>query len=391
MKTIHPLLLCLVSAAFGPGARATEPTTGKILILDNDRTLEGDIERQDERYVVRRTVGITYVRADRVLKLCASKSEALAFLQHRANLEDPDERLRLARWCHLQGLGEEALKEIKAALALRPDHPETQRLHRYLEESVRYAREKVKGSTEAETALRNAAHSSPPPITITADSLNQFTTRIQPILMNACVRCHSSPDNGGNFQLIRSQGVGSTNRRAIQENLAAVLGQLQGSQPERSPLLVKAVSAHGPTGEPPLKGRQAEAFRYLEDWVKLTLEKNPHLQETLKPPARLLDAPPPVPEKSVPTVVRTPAAPVQPEVPATPAPVRTDVTATPARLPDPAPPRPVPVTPTPTPAPVIDPAAEADPESEFDPIHFNRQAHPNHNTKDPAPKTREKE
>src|SRR5262249_56616653 len=95
--------------AAGPG----NAETGKVLVLDNDRTLEGDIERVGDRYRVRRTVGVTWVPADRVAGLCASKEEALAFLRRRTNLNDPDDRLRLARWCHLQGLRDQALVEAK--------------------------------------------------------------------------------------------------------------------------------------------------------------------------------------------------------------------------------------------------------------------------------------
>src|SRR5215510_2445544 len=125
MKTTFRLVLCALLAAAGRAPRAAgqePPASGKVLVLDNDRTLEGEVERVGEQYRVRRSLGVTWVPAERVQRLCASKEDALAFLRRRANLADPDERLRLARWCHLQGLRDQALVEVKAAVELRPDH-----------------------------------------------------------------------------------------------------------------------------------------------------------------------------------------------------------------------------------------------------------------------------
>src|SRR5687768_4627173 len=130
--------LLLVALVVG-GLRAGEPASGKVLILDSGRTLEGEIERDGDEYRVRRAIGTTHVPAARVSKLCASKADALAYLRGRANLEDPDERLRLARWCHLEGMREDAVKEARQALALRPEHAESKRLLGYLEQWAKHA------------------------------------------------------------------------------------------------------------------------------------------------------------------------------------------------------------------------------------------------------------
>src|ERR1700676_4124238 len=99
------LSLC-VAAIIVPAAvrlRAAEPkpplATGHVLILDNERTLEGDIERDGDRYRIRRSIGETWVPGDKVLRLCANWQDAYDYLRTSANLMDPDERIRLARWC----------------------------------------------------------------------------------------------------------------------------------------------------------------------------------------------------------------------------------------------------------------------------------------------------
>lgn len=336
MKTPLSLLAAFLLAA--QAAHTQELSSGKVLVLDNDRTLEGDIDRLDNQYRVRRSAGITWVPTEKVLKLCRDKADALAFLRTRANLQDPDERLRLARWCHLQGLRDEALTEVKAAVELRADHAESQRLLRYLSQSVRHAPQ----ATASATPAPKTPYKEPPAITITGDSLGQFATRIQPILMNACARCHAATGHEGAFRLERSSGQGLASRRSLQVNLAAVLAQLHSKQPERSPLLVKAMSAHGPTSEAPLKGRQAEAFAVMEDWVRATLANNPHLQDAIAA------APTPVQKPTPPPPPPPPGKEEKPATPETPAGVR-DI------------------------PPLIE---QEEPESEYDPLPFNRQMHP---------------
>jgi hypothetical protein len=273
MKTIGFLLagvlplalLAVCTRAQPPGAVAQ---TGKVLVLENERTLEGDIERLGEQYRVRRSVGETWIQGVRVLRLCASLEEAYRFLRGRANLNDPDEHLRLAEWCRERGLREQALAEARQAVALRPDHPRSQRLLTVLEQAP-----------AAPVAARAEAEPACPMLDVNTESLAAFATRVQPILMNACAGCHAN-GKGGAFKLVRSFEVGIGNRRHTQQNLTAVLGQVNLGQPQNSPLLLKAVSFHASGMEqPPLKGQQAAAYKTLEDWVVKTVAHNPQLRE----------------------------------------------------------------------------------------------------------------
>src|SRR5262249_35097951 len=100
MKNAIRYLLCGVAFAAPVVSWAAEPgtpgTTGRVLVFDNERALEGDIRCEGSHYCVRRAVGEVWLPDDRVLKLCANWEEALAFVRSQANLRDPDERLRLA-------------------------------------------------------------------------------------------------------------------------------------------------------------------------------------------------------------------------------------------------------------------------------------------------------
>jgi hypothetical protein len=255
----------------------TARTTGKVLVLDNENTLTGDIERIDDKYRIKRLIGETWVPASRALRLCASLEEAYAFLQSRANLNDPDERLRLADWCRQHGLTAQALTEAEAAVALRPRDARAKRLAAFLLEM----------KTRPLATAAPAPEKKLPPIDVTAESLSVFAARVQPILMNACANCHTA-GRGGSFQLIRTYQGGLGDRRSLEQNLAVVLSHVNTSQPIVSRLLTKSVSLHGlGMTTAPLRGRQAPAYLTLERWVMDTLANNPQLRANVanEPPA----------------------------------------------------------------------------------------------------------
>jgi hypothetical protein len=325
--------IAFLSAGRALAAPPEQATTGKVLVLDNERTIEGDIERIGSQYRVRHSVGETVIPGERVLRLCPDVRAAYTFLRSRANLNDPDECLRLAEWCRQHTLREEALAEVQEAVNLRPQHAVSRRLLEHLRQT-RPTDVAAKPATEPEPVM--------PPVDLTADAMGLFATRVQPILMNTCASCHAA-EKGGKFKLTRSYESEANNRKVIQQNLAAVLAQVNLQEPRVSPLLTKAVSVHGPLAQAPLKNRQAPAYRALEEWVRLALASNPALYEQN---SRSPDAKSP---KSEATFAAD--APTQ-DVPA--------------------------ATPMPPAGQPAKPAA-ADP---FDPAIFNRMAHPD---KQPAP------
>jgi hypothetical protein len=118
-----------------------------------------------------------------------------------------------------------------------------------------------------------------PAIEISSESMGQFVSRVQPILMNTCASCHVG-EKGGAFKLARATEGGTVSRRATQQNLATVLGHLTLARPEVSPLLVKAVSIHGDANQPPIKSRQSPPYRAIEEWIRATIANNPQLQDS---------------------------------------------------------------------------------------------------------------
>jgi hypothetical protein len=299
---VSVLLPATLHAQDAPHSR----TKGRVIILQNYRALEGDIERVGEQYRIRQSSGEITVPADTVLWLCVSWNDAFATLCKQANMRDPDERLRLARWCEQHGLHEQALAEVTAAIRMRPEHAETKRLLAVLRGAA--AQRTAPGSPPPS---REAA-APMPSVHLSAESLGMFTSRVQPILMNTCANCHAT-GRTGTFKLTRCSDP-TLNRRGLQQNLAAVLAQVNVEKPAVSPLLVWAVSAHGGSAQAPLQGRASPLFQSLQTWVEELAINDPHLlhkDDGTAPVAVSRPAGPSAPAKAAPppqTAVRQPPA-----------------------------------------------------------------------------------
>jgi hypothetical protein len=130
----------------------------------------------------------------------------------------------------------------------------------------------------------------PPPGGADSAAVRGFPTKAQPVLMNLCAGCHAGPGNTSGFAFDRVR-EGYVNAEVGRRNAEAAIRFVNRDDPSASPLLVKAVTAHGGQKAPALKDRTAPAFQALELWVHQ---------------AAAADGPPKVKATSVPRV-RAPA------------------------------------------------------------------------------------
>jgi hypothetical protein len=276
----------LASAAMVPCAADGQPlrTKGTVLILHNERAISGDIERVGDGYLVRRE-GELWLPASKVKCLCASWDEALALLRSQANLDDADERLRLARWCEQNGLFTQAVDEAKYALEMRPKQSGLKQYVQYLEHAAEMS------TRPPAPVVAKKEQESAPSLDLSADALSLFVTKVQPILMNTCAQCHATPQ-AGHFQLTRISGIGAGWQRATQANMVAAVRQINLDNAELSPLLIKAISKHGTAIKAPLGGRNTPPFHILKEWVENTIANNPHLRHELNQDATTASAKP---------------------------------------------------------------------------------------------------
>lgn len=261
MNPTFRLLACLVVLA--AAARAEPPPPVRVLVLDNENLLEGEITRVETGYQVRRPVGGDMtLPATRVLAVVADRRAAFDVVAARSNPRDADERLRLANWCLANRLMPEALAEARTAARMRDRFAAADRLVRALEAMEKLTPPPpevvpVKAEAPAKVVVADVK-----PVDYNGESFPLFATKVNAILVNACASCHAAPEAKA-FRLTRTGG-----RAGVSQNLTAALPHVTPADPLRSPLLVNAVTPHGTATEAPLRSRTHPAYASLETWVR---------------------------------------------------------------------------------------------------------------------------
>jgi hypothetical protein len=359
MKTLLRLLV-VPAVVVGVGVLhaqdgRTELTKGKVLLLKTGHAMEGDIELLGTQFCIHRGKSEVWIAHDKTVRLCADWDDAYAYALTQIKLDDANDRMKLARWCHMQRLPQKALEQARTALELQPHNSDARQMVTLLERVLKET--PAKPATPVPAAPARAVEPAPT-VDVSFASQVAFSTKVQPILMNRCAICHAIAE-GGKFRLERVSESGQG--ASAQRNLAAVLRYIDLHHPAISPLLVKAITPHGDAQSPPIKDRTAKPMQTMQQWVEQTVANNPQLKEyrAVKTPTPAKIPPKP---KPAPLPAQTTAAPgpgvdvVSQTVPR----IEIDKSNPPRALPGEATRAPT----SPTPA------------DEFDAVHFNRWAHP---------------
>jgi hypothetical protein len=245
------------------------PGIGSVVLLQDNKLVEGTVTQNGEKILVRRgSIEVPYPK-DRVQFIGKSKGECYSHLAGKVKPDDAPGRFKLARWCMYNGLREQALAEAQAVVKLQPNHAMAAELARTMEESIRLfngdGTSKLPPPDAPKPATPKAGEAE---LEVNAEAAAAFTPRVQPVLVNLCADCHAKPSYSGSFKL--ACGTGPDHDAAIaKQNLRIVLGQIKKNDPASSPLLEKALAAHGGMKQAAFANRMAPAFRVLEAWVVL--------------------------------------------------------------------------------------------------------------------------
>lgn len=246
------LLACILPAS---GALFAEETTGfvprqAVVLLTNGELLSGKVSLAGDQYFVWVPEGEIRLPTKRVQRVCDTVDDAYSYLA-RSSMGSIDDHLGLAAWCLRYELLGYAAKEISAAIALNADHPRIALFARRLE----LAQTRLKApSAVSDASTDNLSTETDEPeeigpvvLDLAEGGVAEFTSRLQPLLINKCAGagCHGTSTESS-FRLIRNVGNRYPTRGQTQQNLIAVLQQIDKEQPQNSPLLLKPLEpAHG--------------------------------------------------------------------------------------------------------------------------------------------------
>jgi hypothetical protein len=286
------------------------------ILLRDDRVLKGVVtSKEDEDAIVLTTaLGAMTYRGDRIEKVGASMEELLQYKRGLVPDDDPDEQMKLARWCLTNGLPGEARRHLGLILDLSPKHRQALAMRGSLDmsearmarrqsvdEDVRQAGVDVEAPgpaaldpTIVQKARRGMGVSDLPVVfDLTPNAAikraGEFQRYVQPVLQLHCARCHDERHDGS-FQLVPIVRKSDQTPEAIRANLDAVLRLVDREDPGKSELLTSALRFHGggKNPRPIFQGSNDRAYQILAAWVN-TLRSKPVPHPLAGVPARQED------------------------------------------------------------------------------------------------------
>jgi hypothetical protein len=248
-----------------------------VLILVDGRVVNGKFTPRPDGYDVQLAVGRIFIGSDRVRFVARDLSDAYDRMRASQPSFSPDVHLDLARWCLNNRLPEQARREVLDALHLDPNRSDAKRMLELLVAQEGGSKGTNKGSSTSAgsglTEFPTAQKSAGPAIEmrslagLSRPVAQEFTRHVQPLMMNKCANsgCHGTRHTG-NFQLTSTHR--GTSPAIAERNLAAVLKQVDLTNPNASPLLEALDGSHGGANTPLFRGRSgSQQMAVLRQWV----------------------------------------------------------------------------------------------------------------------------
>ena len=273
MRRLSVFLVCYAAAC----CYADPPSWGTqqgVLVLRTGRVLRGEITQVGDRFII--AIGDSdeiAVPAASVDLHCQNLDEAYRRRSERiSRVATASAHLALADWCLSNELLPQAAEQLLAAQQLEPKNAEVARFERRLQVAARQGEGPAparptptpSGSVklEQQVDLDQFARGLP------SGTMEQFTSGIQPLLVNRCgaSACHG-PNAGSTFRLARPAAGRLAARRLTQRNLYAALQYVDKEKPLSSPLIRQATLAHGKSRQAPIDPRETESLRQLANWL----------------------------------------------------------------------------------------------------------------------------
>lgn len=358
------LLVLPAASALAQSVPPSQETAAenRLLVLTDGRLMYGIVHIQAGGYSVEKAGGKLFIPKEQTR--CVARDLPDAYRIQRESMRDPTaaDLIALAEWCLSYRLYDEGRDELKRALKRDPANETARKMLTRLEEQLL-----TKPQPRAVTPTSSDGFIVPEVEALGGLSrplAAQFTTRIQPLLVNRCgnAGCHAA-DSERPFRITHVRIESANHRRASEKNLATTLAQILIDDPLRSPLLTVTRGAHGGLTAPLFDGSTGrDQVQSLQTWVlAVASERQAEAKRLAKVPS--LKTPR---SKGTPGASETPVratASVEPMEPAAAAPVvatpTTDLPAHPAAADTPGPGAPLP------------PPVRAN--DAFDPEAFNRE------------------
>ena len=269
----------------------TSSSTFSVLLMSNGTVISGEIADDPAGGVYRlKTRGgqVPYPKSS-VKRAGHSLEELYQYQVMALPPGDPDERMKLVRWCLTEHLPEFARKQLADVLKLCPDDPQALRMAQNLDaNSENTNRDLEVRQTSGEMLADDAPATLDPgvvknlrkkfgnalpeifdlPPAVAVSRASEFAQYVQPVLQQNCASCHNEKYTG-DFQLVVARGRrDQQNPDIARANLDAVLRLVNQDDPSRSELLSAGLVPHGSNRNAIFRGANDPPFKVLATWVR---------------------------------------------------------------------------------------------------------------------------
>lgn len=239
----------------------------ELLVLRNGYVIDGEVTQVGDRYIVRAAKGSEVrIPVAAVEFRCRDLEDAFRRKAGQIRRGQVNGHIQLFEWCLRHELIGHAEEQLVICERLDPLNPQVHQMRRRFQ-SV--------SAGSAIPAVVSVSHHRPKAHELNlmmrglpADTVEQFTTTIQPLLLNRCSNgaCHG-PHSEPAFRLTRPRPGRELERPFTQRNLHATLVTIDRNRPLDSPLVKVLTKPHGPNGsiDPGLSKDQVER---VVKWIK---------------------------------------------------------------------------------------------------------------------------
>lgn len=257
----------------------------QLLLLKNGRVVEGRISSTAGGYFVETSSGNMVVPFPQVSLEAVDLVDAYEKQRKSMKFPTASMHLALAAWCLNHHLLEQARTEARDALRLEPNRPQARRMLVRIEQAIDPKSVSFSEKPQEDAAPKVVAGYELPPVQTLAalprEAARDFTRRVQPLLLNKCGACHGE-NTEREFRLfpVRRRGQSRINS---QRNLASILDQIDGGDPDGSPLLEQPQGVHGGLPRPLFYGAHGKKqLAVLRDWVRQVAASDADILPTSK-------------------------------------------------------------------------------------------------------------
>ena len=250
-----------------------------LLVLQSGHVIEGRVSQSAGGYVVEKPNGRMLVPFRLVRFESANLAEAHKQMRKLYPDQNAQTKMSLAEWCLSQKMYAEAAGELRQALDLDMSNADARQMLDRVEALMSHREANVVNAPPKieRTADGFRTQSSESLAGLSPDAIREFTSRIQPTLLNKCgnAMCHGRAGatveaaDGNGFTLMHVRGGNGSRRTAMDKNLAQTLKYVNTANPKKSPLLTVPQGNHGMRGRNIFGGvNDDELLQTIQKWIE---------------------------------------------------------------------------------------------------------------------------